>query len=223
MIDIAGIVNDKLKAMQENGKIAELVDKHVTAMMEGIVRGLFESYSEPRKELEKSIKDALKIDLQKIGLPEYNKSMVTIMQRILEKQITNKGLEKFEADVRAMLTDEVPERMKLSELMEKLIEHVKDDDGEEYGEISFHYEESRYSSRWIHFDDKPYKEKHCCNYKILINDNGDVPLIEIGGKRFDKTLIMGGLYGFDALLFKIYSAGTLIECDPDNVRTSWGD
>jgi hypothetical protein len=221
-IDIAEMVNSKMRAMQEGGQIDAMIEKYATKMVNDIIENMLRPYSDTYKALETAIKDQMKIDLNNISLPEYNKSLMVIVKRLLDRQITAKGLDKFETDLSALLTDSAPEKIKLSKLMEEFVKDIiANDEDRTDGEFSFHLEDVSHGSQWLHFDAEEGKQKYSCAYRMLLHKDGKPALIEINGKSFDKKLSLGGLYGFDALLFKMYSVGTIIEIDEDRVETSW--
>ena len=63
-------------------------------------------------------------------------------------------------------------------------------------------------------EEEPYgKSKYDYDYQIDINREGKPYSIKLKGKEIDKNKILGGLYGLDKLLFKIYASGSKIILD----------
>jgi hypothetical protein len=112
--------------------------------------------------------------------------------------------------------------MKLSELVEKFKEDIYIDDGS-CGDISFDISESSHGYYHISMDEAEGKSPYSCKYRIMVNEKDEkVALVTIDGKKWDNKLILGGLYGFDAFMFKVYSAGMTVEKDVDQVDTHYG-
>jgi len=221
MENIKNIIIKCVNKMETDGKIEEIITNQLTKTFKGIIEDIYSSYGKLHKELKIELTKVLKIDLANTTLPDYKSNLLKIIQSCLEKNLSNVSMEKFEKDVNLLLTSDAPKEIKISELIEKFIDNIDKDDS--YGEISFHHETSKYKSRYIYFDEDPDKTKYQCTYKLWYDDNGKIHNIEIDGKDFNKKLILGGLYGFDALLFKMYSISTKIIDDVDDVCTNYGE
>ncbi|MBA4509962.1 hypothetical protein H1057_18250, partial [Clostridium sporogenes] len=117
-----------------------------------------------------------------------------------------------------MLSD-VKEEYTLSEIIEKL-------KGEDYREEWEHDEgdkitliiQNRSSGyKHIYLSENEDEEEYSCDYQIDINKEGKPYSIKLRGDEIDKNKILGGLYGLDKLLFKIYAHGSkiILDCGDD--------
>ncbi|MNN88979.1 hypothetical protein D3C81_2067310 [compost metagenome] len=54
-------------------------------------------------------------------------------------------------------------------------------------------------------DPEEDKGMYQCKYMIALNEDGTVWRAEVSDKKFDNRVIMGGLYGFEATMFKMWT------------------
>lgn len=223
MIDLNKLVSDSLTKMQSEGKIEALIEKHLSEALNSVINGLFSYSSDIRKELEKAFKEQIRVDLSQLTLPEYNKMILVMIQKMVDSHIHEQGLKKLEGDLKEMLSDSTPAEMKLSDLIREFAEelHYDDHDHSWNGEISFHHERGRISIETYHiyFDKESGKRNYSCAYNMYLS-KGKISSCKMDGIKHDD-LIIGKLYGFDRKLFQLYSAGTKIIPDFENVETSY--
>ncbi|MED1795180.1 hypothetical protein P4V54_21130 [Brevibacillus nitrificans] len=128
------------------------------------------------------------------------------------------------------------EEYKLSEIMEELKEEIEGLD--ELGYEGTHEMTLIIDREWkwmtrIYFDAESDKEKHDCKYNINVDTKtGQVDSIRIREdsyrrkkefKEFDTRTIMGGFYGLEETLFKIYARKSKIEIDEDEVEIKFSN
>lgn len=53
-------------------KLPEMVEQHVTSMINSVVKDVFNGYSDTSKQLKKRIEETLKVNLEKFDLIDYN-------------------------------------------------------------------------------------------------------------------------------------------------------
>ena len=223
-INLGEIVSESLNKMQFEGKIESMVEKHLSEMMNGIIRDAFSYGSDLKKHLEEVVKSKIRINLDELTIPAYNKQLLVLIEKQLNGHLHVQGMERFEADLKRTLDQEIPESVKISELMEEL---AKGDEfvDETCTEISFHEHNFDRSGGYhlFYFDEEPRKDKYSCKYSIGITGEGIIYTGKIDGCEIKKSLFIGGLHGFEAKLFKMYAAGTKIIPDVDNVKTEYWD
>jgi hypothetical protein len=221
MMDLNKMVNDSLVKIEAEGYVEKAVEKRLKETITSIVDDLFRSYSDFGKNLEKEVKATLNINLKKLDLTGYNVMVLNAVQEELDKVVHMQGVEKIKESL-AKLLSETQKEYKLSELINEFKEDVLSDDSDYGGrEISFHVDR-RYSSIYIAFDKDDDKSEYSCQYRICADSEGSVSSVNIDGKKFDNKVIMGGLYGFDKTLFKIYAAGAKIIIDDGDVDIEYG-
>ena len=223
-IDLSKSVEEKLQSMISTGKLDEIISGQIEGMIQNVVRDVFSSYGDVSKQFKEIVKERIKIDFDRINFGEYNHNMSTIIKKMVESELTRLGTEKFKEALDTMLTDNIPKNMKLSELMNKFKEHITEQkDGE--GNISFHCKGSSVTSldyKHISFDEDEGKSEYGCTFRLMLNEKREICSVSIDGKEFKEKLILGGLYGFEAFLFKAYSFGMIIEIDTEDIDTYYG-
>lgn len=217
MIDLNKIVNDTLVNMESEKFVEKVVQETIEKSVKSIVNDVFRDYSDFGKNLKKYIETNLNINFDKLGLEGYNGIVLTAVKEQLDKAITINGVEKIKESVDGMLSD-VKKEYTLSEI----IEEAKTDDPckelEEYDydeHIYLKIDKSDYGYHSIYLDnndDEP-DGKYYYSYQIAIDSDGKPYSIKLKGNEINTKKIMGGLYGLDALLFKIYSSGSKITLD----------
>ena len=156
------------------------------------------------------------VNLESLGLEGYNSLALAAIKEELDKCITIQGIEKIKETTKEILSDVKPEYT-LSEIIEclkgaSLKEEYEYDEGDSIALI-INGEEDGYKHIYLS-EEEPYgKSKYNYDYQIDINREGKPYSIKLKGKEIDKNKILGGLYGLDELLFKIYASGSKIILD----------
>lgn len=212
MIDLNKIVNETLVNLEEEKFVEKVVKERLEKTITGIVDDVFREYGDFGKSLKTYIEGNLNVDLNRLGLQGYNTLALAAIKEQLDKTITVQGIEKLKKSTEEMLSD-VKESYKLSEIIEELKGESSEDEWEhdEDDKITLLIERDR-SFTHIYMDDEEKDNKWDCNYQINIRE--DKPYsIKLKDDEINTKKILGGLYGLDRLLFKIYSVGAKIELD----------
>jgi hypothetical protein len=135
----------------------------------------------------------------------------------LDKTITVQGIEKIKETMDKILK-EVKQEYTLSEIIEKLkSESLKEEYEFDYDEkIELKIEDGGSGYKRIYLDEEEKDYKHDFDYQIAIDNEGKPYSIKLKGNEINTKKIMGGLYGLEALLFKIYASGSKIVLDNGN-------
>ncbi|WP_456010587.1 hypothetical protein [Clostridium butyricum] len=216
MIDLNKVVNDTLSEMENEKFVEKIVKDTLEKSIKSIVDDIFRSYSDFGKKLETYIESNLNIDFNRLGLEGYNGIVLAAVKEQLDKSITVQGVEKIKNSMDEMLSD-IKEEYTLSEIVEK----VKDDSDKESYE--YDYDEhvfliidkssGGYTHIYIDNDEDEPDRKYDYSYQIDIDNKGKPYSIKFKGDEINTKQIMGGLYGLDKLLFKIYASGAKIKLD----------
>lgn len=212
MIDLNKIVNDTLVELEQEKFVEKVVKTRLEKTIEDIVDETFRGWSTFGKKLKNHVEENLNVDIQRLNLQGYNTMVLNEVEKQLDSIITTQGIEKMKENLQEMLSNAKKEYT-LSEIIEEFKADINDKD--DCGEcITLHIEKS-YSSMYIYLDEEEDKYKYSCAYKICLDTDrdGKVWSVRIKDKEFKNTVIMGGLYGIDKLLFKIYSSGAKIILD----------
>jgi hypothetical protein len=221
MIDLNKIVNDTLVQMEEEKYVEKVVKSTLEKTIASIVEDVFRSYSDFGKNLEKHIEENLNINFRNLGIEGYNGLVLAAVQEQLDKTITIQGIEKIKESMNDMLKD-TKDEYTLTEIITALKgESYKEEYEFDYDErIELIIEDSGHGYKHIYMDEEEKGSKYECDYQIDLDKEGKPYSIKLKGSEINTNKIMGGLYGLDKLLFKIYSSGAKIvldqgECDED--------
>ncbi|MDS1004962.1 hypothetical protein P9J83_15870 [Clostridium sporogenes] len=212
MIDINKIVNDSLVKLEEEKFVEEVVQKRLEKTIIEIINDVFREWSDFGKNLKEHIEKNLNVDLSNLGIGGYNTLVLAAIKEQLDKTITVQGIEKIKKTTEEMLSD-VKEEYQLSELIEKLKGEF---DAEEYAyddKVALIIEEGGSGYKHIYLSEEDEGSKWNYDYQIHINEEGKPYSIKLKGNEIDRKKILGGLYGLDKLLFKIYAHGSKITLD----------
>lgn len=221
MIDLNKIVNDTLVQMEEEKYVEKVVKSTLEKTIASLVEDVFRSYSDFGKNLEKHIEENLNINFGNLGIEGYNGLVLAAVQEQLDKAITIQGIDKIKESMNEMLKD-TKDEYTLTEIIKALKgESYKEEYEFDYDEkIELIIEDGGCGYRHIYMDEEEKDRKYECDYQINLDKEGKPYSIKLKGDEINTKKIMGGLYGLDKLLFKIYSSGAKIvldqgECDED--------
>ncbi|GKU76876.1 hypothetical protein [Paenibacillus sp. L3-i20] len=205
-MDLNLIVNDTLSTLKSEGYVENIVKKQLEDTIKDVVHDALRSYSVFGKQLKKEIESNLAINLEKLDIPSYNQVILNMIQEEINQSIYKEGMETIKEQVQELLGTSKVE-YKLSELIKEM---VKDDlelnelGYDEVSEITVIVEE-KYGNTYIYLDPEEDKSWHYCKYMISLEKDGTVWRAETGGKKHDNRTIMGGMYGLDATIFKMWT------------------
>lgn len=205
-MDLNVMINDTLTKMKEEGYVEKVVKTQLESTIEGIMSDALRKYSDFGKELEKQVEEQLQVNLKNLDLPSYNQIILNTVNEELERSIHDVGVKKMQENLQKLLgTSE--EEYKLSNLIKKMVDEeleLHELDYEAFEEITVHVE-TRYGTTYISFDPEEDVSEYRCKYRIALDETGTVIRVEIADTSFDNKVIMGGLYGLNAILFKMWT------------------
>ncbi|HBL06244.1 MAG TPA: hypothetical protein DDZ33_04750 [Clostridium sp.] len=214
MIDLNKIVNDTLVEMDKENYVEKVVKDTLEKTIKSIVEDVFRSYSDFGKNLQTHIEENLNINFRNLGIEGYNGLVLAAVQEQLDKTITIQGIEKIKESMDEMLKD-TKDEYTLTEIITALKgESCKEEYEFDYDErIGLIIEDAGNGYKHIYLDEEEKDRKYECDYQIDIDGKGKPYSIKLKDREIDTKKIMGGLYGLDRLLFKIYSSGAKIVLD----------
>lgn len=218
IMDLNKLVNDGLAKIQAEGFVKQVVEEQLKETIKNIVHDVLREYSDFGKNLKEQIESQLNINLDELNIASYNLMVLNAVKEKLDEAMHLQGVEKIKADMDEMLGTAKTE-YKLSELIEELKNDALEDDDDLRGkEMSFHIDSRSYLT-FIFFDEDHDKDKYDCKYRITMDKEGYLTSVKIGSREFKNSVIMGGLYGIEATLFKMYTQGSKLIIDEDEVDT----
>ncbi|MCC3257476.1 hypothetical protein [Paenibacillus polymyxa] len=173
------------------------------------------SWSDFGKGLKEAVRNQLQINLENLDIPSYNHIILDVIKSEVEKSIHSVGVAKMQENLQELLGTK-REEVNFSELIKEMVEdecELNELDYEEVQEITVHVDADRRVLSFIYFDPEPDKSQYNCKYRLVLDKEGYINSVEIADKSFDKKTIMGGLYGLEATLFKLYTHGSKVIMD----------
>ncbi|MGG1651363.1 hypothetical protein [Paenibacillus sp. NRS-1780] len=220
-MDLNKIINNTLAEIQHEGFVEQVVKKRVQETITKIVDDVFGTWGDFKKNLEKEVESSLKVNFSELGLSGYNQLVLSTVKESLDQALHIQGVEKMKERMDDLLSNAKPE-YKLSELIKEFKESVNEDHEYDDEEISFHVRNLSHII-FIDFDKESDKGEHSCEYGITVSkESGTVSNVRLRSdyrpdREMDKKNILGGFYGFEDTLFKMFAAGSKLIVDEEAV------
>lgn len=218
-MEIEKIVNEKMIEIIGSGFIEDKIKKQLEESISKIVNECLCPYSEFGKGLKTQITFALKTGNMSMSFPEYNALVCSWVKEIVTKNIIELGKEQIEKNLSDLFKPLEKTEWKLSEIIEKFVEIVKEGKEGESGEITF-IKENDGSFLHIYFDEEEDKRKYDCKYSIMQYKDGE-PSFYIDSTKLENIKMCDRFYGFDTFWFQLYATKPKVEMDIDNVETEY--
>ncbi|WDI05236.1 hypothetical protein PUW25_25850 (plasmid) [Paenibacillus urinalis] len=213
-MDLNALINQQLVNLQEEGYIETVVKEQLKSTIKSVIENSLRSYSNFGKELEKQVEESLNVNLKSLDVPSYNHVVLNMIKQEIDRSIHEVGSAKLKEQLEDMLGTGKNE-YKLSELIQEMVEfemELGELEYDEVAEISVHVKETGAGLTWIYLDPNPDKEAYECKYRIYLDDNV-VTSAMLGEKSFDNSVILGGLYGLEETIFKMFIHGSRLIID----------
>jgi hypothetical protein len=218
------LINAKIKELTENGKLDEIVTKQATDFITAIMRDSLREYSDVGKAFKAKLESQLLDGFNKFDFIQYSKTITDLVESELNKSVLSMAIEPVKDMIKNFTGELEKKNWKLSEIIEKFkeleITDYKDDDS---GEISFIHELSDYGTNYIAFDEHPnINHKFQCKYRLMVDQKTkQLYSPSVDGIPTHPVSEIGGLFGFNLFLFKLYAMKCEIECDYNDVEVEW--
>jgi hypothetical protein len=214
-MDLNQMINDSLIQIKASGKVEQIIRQRVEKTIESIINDLLDGWSEFGKELKNQIKEHLHINLQSLDIPAYNQLVANVVKEELDKALHIQGVQKMKEIIDNILGTAKRE-YKLSEIIKEMMEQANFDGDHNGSNATLHIERSSVLT-FIYFDENEDVRKYDCKYRIFVDKDGSVKSVRIGNKEFQNDIIMGGLYGVEETLFKLYAQSSKLIIDEENI------
>ena len=222
------------KRIQE-GALEVAITKNVDSLIDEVARDVFRSYGDVGKALKDQMTKALAPCMDDLDdLPSYS-DFVTNRLKIAAQNFHDQRLAKvIDAELKEVLS-EIPEEIKLSWLVKKVVESACDDEYSE-GEITLIIEVPGWSTGdktvLVHMDKESDKDRYDCGYKLHLSKDKDagkyeILSLEVNDRKTASGVTLGRMYGADKVLFNVYAMKGLIDIDlgldADDYEYSWSN
>lgn len=221
-MDMNAIINDKLTELNAEGYLEKIIKKQLEDTIKEIVEDSLRSWSDFGKGLKEAVNSQLQINLEKLDIPSYNQVILNVIKGELERSIHEEGAARMQEQLQELLGTGKNE-YKLSELVKEMVEDelkLEELSFEEIEQITVIVEE-KYGTKYVYMDPKEDTEWYQCKYMISLDKDMTVSRAEVSDKKFDNRVIMGGMYGLDATLFKMWSQKAKLIID--DYKTEFGN
>ena len=204
-----------------DGSFDKIIEDKMTKLLTSTVEDALSSWGDFSKALKKKLSEDLQMRIKDIEFATYNAGLMQMLGKLIQENYVDLFQQKM-VDLVANIFEKPPEKMKLSELIDKFKEGSDDTESRD---ISFHCEEDG-DFVHIYFDEESDKRAAVCDYKVFLY-KGELKNIQIknwSGKISFKnpTPLHQSLHGFDAFLFRFYTWGSELIVDDDHVDTHIG-
>jgi hypothetical protein len=222
-MNIKQIIFNSIEKMELTGIIDNAIEKEIKEAIHHIIKEEFSWYSDFGKALKEHIKNEIKIDLSTISLKEYNQTIINICRGLLEESL----IKDSENQIKNLLNTfdiDIPENIKLSEIVEK----IKDfwlADIEDQKEITCIYEKSDTVGGYGHFyvDPKNSTDKYSCSVQIAFHEidgqPGKIRIYNIRyiGKDLSKVINFEVKWSLQTWLYRLYASQVAVVDDNEYV------
>lgn len=224
-MELEKVVQDEFNKIVENGTVQKLIANRLEKTLDDIIEDSLRSYSDFGKNLKTLIGEAIKVDLTKLSLLDYNTIVTSIVKEQLDKTLFE-SVQQPIADAIGHYTGKLEKaEWKLSEIISEFIDKVvlPDADDERYGEITLHVKRSNWGSIYVSFDKDSDKDESECEFKLNLDKDGTIWSFEAGNYKPHKGDIRKQpIHGsFDGFIFKLYAMKCTLILDESNCETEW--
>lgn len=208
-LDLPSIISQAVSAE----RIQPIVDKAIAEAVGSAIRDAT-NYSSPfRKALEEQLKEAMPHGL---AIDDVAKFQLMANSAVTEA-VKGANAETIKTAIAQGLKSsipDVPERIKLSELIEKAREAFHKDQHEAF---YAHYESSEYGGGWLSLDsDESTRSEYSADIRLGINQRGEVFSLKLDGHDITPKSIPDAAGSFDGLLLALYVGRSSIDIDLDS-------
>lgn len=232
-INIGEIVNNKIKEMEENKVVENLIAETIEKSVVKAVSEAIDGYTIKRtieKKVEKEVCDIV----NDIGFTAYNTFIANKVKNITEGTIRKDLEDKIQGTLNGILLNK-KENIKLSDLFEMYREHLNSDtdEHEKYELENFVVEIEDNDRGWITYKLSKEKSKYSWDkfdIEFIIHENyndesnGTMWRVKLNGENVDNSLKLGYRSEFENLLVNLMYNETVIEIDvedEDDIDTSF--
>lgn len=238
MQDFSAAVNTAMQDMINNGKIEEIIKAKLEKTVESAIDDALRSYSDFGKQLSKHIQDSLKVDVTNVNLQEYGKTVLGLVEGLVNKHIQHATQGKLLEQLNDLF-ESPPAKVTLQELIDSYKGEEEDEahsDGHECCGLMI--EKSDYDYLYIGFNPCRNKAKYGsysssseriakvndCELQLHMkkpeksSELYELKWISFGGHRGETTkqFLPTMLHGMARRLYQMYCSGTLVDIDSLN-------
>jgi hypothetical protein len=220
-MQIQDTVQLELNKLVEAGTVNKIIQTQLEETVKSIFRDMLRDYSDFGKELKKAVGEALKIDLTKLTILDYNSIVCKIVSEELDKCVIESIQQPVSESIKSYMGALEKKEWRLSEIIETYIDHLKTENSS--GEITLIVNTDNWGTWHVYFDEDNDKKQYDCEFQLDIDKSGKVYSFQAGRWHPHKgDLRERPIHGsFDAFMFKLYAGEATVINDEGHCRTEW--
>lgn len=225
-------LNEAIQTATDNfveTKLPALVEEKVSKMVDGILDGIFQTYSDTGKSIKQKIEEQLDVNLQCFSMVDYNAMISQAIVKNLDHLININSIEPIVKMTKEALGYIPEKKIKLSEIHEMIVKTLMDNDDDSEGEFSLHFSPSSgYDWMTVSFDTEPDVKARDCSIEFMYNTSKTRGTIfsfkaksDLSKKGNITPAKMMQLDSLERKIFRLYSAQVEIETDTIDLENYW--
>ncbi|MCQ9618353.1 hypothetical protein L1889_18100 [Paenalcaligenes niemegkensis] len=207
-LDLAGII----AAATATERLQPIIDKAIAEALKSAIEDATGYRSEFRKELTSQMSQAIPHGLR---IDDYAKFQ-QMANAAINESVHGANAQIIQTAMKAALKNvapDVPERIKLSELMKEARYGLHK---EEHEAFYAHLKMSERGGGWLSLDgNEDCRGEYLAEFCIAFNEEGDVYSLKLDGRDLTPKSLPDAVGGFDGLLLSMYVGRTSLELDMD--------
>lgn len=222
--DFQSAVIAEIERQAKADNIQKLIAQKVEAVMTESIASAFRSYGNVGKQIETAVQESLQIN-DRLDLPRYGVMVMAVLRQKLDERCSALIADRLDAEMNEILSI-APKELKFSALVEAVVKHASDDMAQRYGTtITCIVEQNERYSDWteVWLDDGEDVAKRDCEIRFTVSKDGTLLSCSLDHKDPKKTVRMGGMWGYQKMLFGAYCCGSKIVMDTLDPSIGIGD
>lgn len=215
-VAIESILEKALAAALSPDVLQTKIEEQITKTVDAALSDAFGSYGQFRETVKTSIKALVPHDVTIEGQAKFRDVIIKAVSGRVQAFNDEKLLGQLD-EALGNLLEQPPERIKMSELANKVVE-MWSDNNKRHGSdrptiIVDRVEGACDGYHNIFIDPEWGKSKWECRCQIDCQDNGKAYSVKVSGETAGKSLFIGPVYDFDRYLLWLYTGGTKLIVD----------
>lgn len=209
-------------------KLPQMVEKHVGAMVDDILKDMFSYSSSTRKQVKEAIQAKLNINLEEFDMLDYNALVSKAIGNKLAHLVQTEAIEPVMKLVQNTVGYMDKKQWKLSEIFSKLKDTVIESSYEDSGDFTFKMKfNEKHSWVEVFFDAEADKEDNECDVRFIVNTDSHKRIFifncrshwsAMGEISPSKLTQLGDAESF---IYRLYAAQIEVEVDDFDAETEW--
>jgi ATP-dependent Lon protease len=213
-INIEEIVAEAVREALAPEKLQPIITSNVEKSVKSAIEESF-SYRSPFNEyLKQKVAEAMPTDIENMGrFGDLVLKTVTAYVNDSQREFIRQAIE----PKLASMLRKLPHKMKLTTLVDMIMEDLKDDhrrQGAERPTILVEQSNGSITGYWqLHIDPRSNVSHYTCRIHAYFDAAGRCFSLRVDGEDMQSKLLIGPTYNTDALFLNLYTNGVLIELD----------